>query len=107
MDYVGWLPIQGLPFIFPPEETRPNMNAYETIEQTGDRSIKRLAVLSCGYLFFAMGLIGAVLPVLPSTVFWILAAICFARSSPRMYQRILTLYQAALNETHAGDSQIS
>lgn len=35
-----------------------------------------------GGLFFALGAIGLVLPVWPTTIFWILAAICFARSSP-------------------------
>lgn len=35
-----------------------------------------------GGLFLALGAIGIVVPVWPTTVFWILAAICFARSSP-------------------------
>lgn len=65
------------------------MSASETIDQTGSRSKKRFVILISGYLFFGLGLIGAVLPVLPSTVFWIIAAVCFARSSPKMYRRIL------------------
>jgi len=66
------------------------MSAPETIGQTSDSLRKRLAFIVCGYSFFALGLIGLALPVLPTTVFWIVAAICFARSSPKMYQRILT-----------------
>jgi len=67
------------------------MNASETLEPTINCSKKRLAVLGCGYLFSVLGVIGVALPVLPSTVFWIIAAVCFSRSSPKMYQRILTL----------------
>ncbi len=66
------------------------MNAPETLGLTSVGSRKRFVFIVCGYSFFALGLIGLVLPVLPTTVFWIVAAICFARSSPKMYQRILT-----------------
>lgn len=68
------------------------MSTNQTVEElTGRDVIKRLAILGCGYLFFAFGIIGLALPGLPSTVFWIVSAICFSRSSPKMYQRILTL----------------
>ncbi|GAB4576617.1 MAG: YbaN family protein [Roseibium sp.] len=36
-----------------------------------------------------LGILGAFLPLLPSTIFFILAAACFARSSPALEQRIL------------------
>jgi len=37
-----------------------------------------------GFLLLAIGGIGVVLPVLPTTIFWILAALCFARSDPKI-----------------------
>jgi uncharacterized protein len=44
-----------------------------------------------GWLFVALGFLGAALPVLPSTVFFIAAAACFARSSPRFEAWVLNL----------------
>ncbi|MEP3427725.1 MAG: YbaN family protein [Roseibium sp.] len=37
----------------------------------------------------ALGIVGAFLPLLPSTIFFIMAAGCFARSSPALEARIL------------------
>lgn len=42
-----------------------------------------------GYLNLALGLIGAVTPLLPTTVFILMAAACFARSHPQLEQRLL------------------
>lgn len=40
-------------------------------------------------VLFVAGAIGAVLPVMPTTVFWLGAVACFARSHPAMAERLL------------------
>ncbi|MDZ3831252.1 MAG: YbaN family protein [Sphingopyxis sp.] len=46
--------------------------------------MKRHFYFVCGCLSLALGGIGAVLPLLPTVPFIILAAFCFARSSPKL-----------------------
>ncbi|MGH9280188.1 MAG: YbaN family protein [Acidimicrobiales bacterium] len=47
--------------------------------------------LACGMLAVGVGFVGVVVPGLPTTVFFIIAAWCFARSSPRFEQWVLDL----------------
>jgi len=51
--------------------------------------MSRFAYAVLGWLAVTLGLIGVVLPGLPTTVFMILAAYLFGRSSPRLRQWLL------------------
>jgi len=46
--------------------------------------------LMLGWLFFATGVIGAFLPVLPTTIFMILALWAFSKSSDKFHQWLYT-----------------
>jgi hypothetical protein len=50
---------------------------------------QRLALLGLGYACLGLAALGAVLPLLPSTVFLILAAWAFGRASPALRERLL------------------
>ena len=49
----------------------------------------RLALFGLGWVFFALGIIGVVLPVMPSTPFMLVALWCFAKSSRRFHGWLL------------------
>jgi len=51
--------------------------------------MRRVFYLCCGFLSLGLGAVGAFLPLLPTVPFVILAAFCFARSSPTLEARLL------------------
>ena len=57
-------------------------------EDTLDRT-KKLLLITAGTICVGLGIIGLVLPVVPTSPFLLLAAACYARSSKRFYNRLL------------------
>jgi uncharacterized protein len=53
--------------------------------------VRRLALLTVGFVAVGLGTVGIVVPGLPTTGFFVLAAWCFARSSPRFEAWVLNL----------------
>jgi uncharacterized membrane protein YbaN (DUF454 family) len=63
----------------PPAPDRP-LNAF-----------RRRLWVGAGLVCVGLGVVGAILPLMPSTVFFIAAAACFSRSSPRLHAWLLRL----------------
>ena len=51
--------------------------------------VVRVILIIAGWILVALGFIGMFLPVMPTTIFWILSAACFARSSEKFYNWVI------------------
>ncbi|MGB7294198.1 MAG: YbaN family protein [Candidatus Aminicenantales bacterium] len=51
--------------------------------------LTKSVLMVCGTLCVAFGAVGVFVPILPTTPFLLLAAICYARSSARLYHWLL------------------
>jgi len=55
--------------------------AYKTIT-----NLAKYIYIAFGVVFFGLGVLGAVLPIIPTTPFIVVAAICFAKSSRKLHE---------------------
>lgn len=72
-----------------PYESRHDRVDYSHEVRTHNSPLMRLIFAGLGTLLVGIGLVGAVLPVLPTTPFMLLAAGCYVRASPRFYNWLL------------------
>ena len=68
-----------------------------TLNQSNSQVQQPWLFLWLGHVLLGLGFIGVFLPLLPTTVFWIGAALCYAKSSPERYHRLL-------GHSHAGEA---
>jgi uncharacterized membrane protein YbaN (DUF454 family) len=67
-------------------------------------SAKQYFLIGSGWLSIVIGVIGIALPLLPTTPFILLAAGCFAKSSPRFHQWLLShSFFGPLIDSYQGD----
>ncbi len=52
-------------------------------------SIQKYFLTAIGWVFVSLGVVGIFVPLMPTTVFFILAAACFARSSEKFYNWLI------------------
>ena len=62
----------------------------KNIRSAGTFPALRVVWLSIGMIFTAVGMVGIIVPGLPTTIFMILAAGCFFRSSTKMYRWVIS-----------------
>ena len=58
--------------------------------EKGLHPLARLGLVVLGTLCVGLGILGIIVPGMPATVFLLIAAACYVRSSARLYQRLIT-----------------
>ncbi|HEY8364219.1 MAG TPA: YbaN family protein [Haloplasmataceae bacterium] len=53
--------------------------------------LKRVLLIIIGSLFVIIGIIGAILPVMPSTIFFMIAGLCYINSSKTLYRKLISV----------------
>lgn len=84
-------------------EAKPFVD-YSSQLRLEQRLVVRVALRLAGLFFLGLGILGYLLPGLPGTVFILIAAYLFARSSPRFYNRVMNhrVFGAWVRDFQAG-----
>ncbi len=64
-------------------------NTAEAMNKSKRHRITKILLVTAGTICLALGAIGVVVPILPTTPFLLLAAACYCRSSERLYRWLL------------------
>lgn len=64
-------------------------NEVSFVELQRIHAMARLGIMLIGWIAVALAIVGAVLPLMPTTPFALFAAACFAKVSPRSYEWLL------------------
>jgi hypothetical protein len=71
------------------DDTQSDLTATCPLSPGERRTFRTYFLRAIGLVCVGLGVIGAFVPLLPTTIFFILAAFCFAKSAPAWRQRIL------------------
>lgn len=61
----------------------------KTVSERQNKLIK-FSLIFLGFIFVAIGIVGIIIPGLPTTIFLIIAASCFAKSSPCLHSWLMS-----------------
>jgi uncharacterized protein len=80
----------------------PRKNCYNALKVMMD--LRKAVLVFAGTVFVSLGVLGMFLPLLPTTVFLLLAAYCYSRSSERFHNWLLSnkLFGSYINNYQAG-----
>ena len=54
-----------------------------------DRTMKKIILIIIGSITLALGVMGIIVPILPTTLFLLISSYCYVRSSDRLYHWLL------------------